>query len=156
MDQVCTVAVYVEQRGHLSQYCSKTVDKGRHEPDSHTLYPHMTHAGLHAIPHLSNRQLLPQKCKLMTYTERLQETIKQRDWLLDQTITNSMMSTVGCRLTEKLKNMLVVKVDPTHCCHKKNIGEPYYPLEGNTQEHDSIAGKILDGLTMSLGQTQHE
>ena len=46
--------------GCLSQYCSQTVGIDGQEPDSHTLYPHMLHVPPHAVPHLSNRQLLPQ------------------------------------------------------------------------------------------------
>ena len=44
----------------------------------------------------------------------------------------------------------------THCPHKKNTGELYYPLEGNIQEHISKMSKFLDGLPMSLGEAQHE
>ena len=46
--------------GHLPWYCSKTVDRGRHEPDSHTLCSHMTHIASHDAPNLYNRWLLPQ------------------------------------------------------------------------------------------------
>ena len=46
--------------GHLSQYCSQTNGIDRQEPDSHTLYPHVMHVPLHAIPQLCNRQTLPQ------------------------------------------------------------------------------------------------
>ena len=47
----------------------------------------------------------------------------------------------------------------THCPHKKNTpptGEPYYPLEGNTQKCNGKMSKILDGLSISLGEIQHE
>ena len=44
----------------------------------------------------------------------------------------------------------------THCPHKKNTREPYYPSEGNTQKYNSKVSKILDGLPISLGQVQHE
>ena len=49
----------------------------------------------------------------------------------------------------------------THCPHKKNTGELYCPSKGkyskgNAQKHNSKMGRILDGLPMSLGQTQHE
>ena len=48
-------------------------------------------------------------------------------------------------------------VDTAHTApHKKNTREPYYPLGGNTQEHNGKVSKILDGLPMSLGQAQHE
>ena len=47
-------------KGHLSQYCSKTLGRDRHEPDSHMLYPHMTHVAPHDIPHFCSKQLLPQ------------------------------------------------------------------------------------------------
>ena len=46
--------------GHLSQYCSQTIGIDRQEPESHTMYPHMTCVAPHAIPHLSNKQSLPQ------------------------------------------------------------------------------------------------
>ena len=44
---------------------------------------------------------------------------------------------------------------------RKIIGELYYPSKGkyskgNVQKCNSKMGKILDGLPMSLGQTQHE
>ena len=44
----------------------------------------------------------------------------------------------------------------THCPHKKNTREHYYPLEGNTQECNSKASMILNGLPVSLGQAQHK
>ena len=49
----------------------------------------------------------------------------------------------------------------THCPHEENIGESHYSPKGksprrNTQNDKSKMAKILDGLPMSLGQTQHE
>ena len=41
--------------GNLSQYCSKTVNRGRCELDPHTFYPHKTHVAPHDISNLYNR-----------------------------------------------------------------------------------------------------
>ena len=46
--------------GHLQWYCSKTIGRGKYEPDSHTLYPHMTHVTSHDVPNLYYRWLFPQ------------------------------------------------------------------------------------------------
>ena len=48
-----------------------------------------------------------------------------------------------------------------HCPHEKNTGELYFLSKGkyskgNTEEHNIKMGKILDGLPMSLAQTEHE
>ena len=49
-----------ETEGHLSQYCSQITGMDGKDPDSLTLYPHMTCVPSHAIPKLSNRQPFPQ------------------------------------------------------------------------------------------------
>ena len=44
----------------------------------------------------------------------------------------------------------------THCTHKRNTREPYYPSKGNPHKHNGKTSKILDGLPISLGQVQHK
>ena len=116
----------------------------------------MTCAVPHTIPHLRNRQLLPQTGNLNLHREVVRNSkaeglvIRPNHYEFDdehgRTQANREVEEHAC--CEGRCN--------THCPHKKNIGEPYYPLEGNTKEHNSKAGKMLDGLPMSLGQAQHE
>ena len=54
--------------------------RDRHEPDSHTLYPNMTHAAPHGIPHLSNKQLIPQTGNI--YLQREVARINKADGLV--------------------------------------------------------------------------
>ena len=42
------------KEGHLLQYCSKTIGRDRYEPDSSSLYSHMTHVAPHDDLHLCN------------------------------------------------------------------------------------------------------
>ena len=115
----------------------------------------MTHVAPPAVSHLSNRQLLSQAGNVDLWREvaRINKTeglvIRPNHHELDDEhgkiqANKKIKECVGC---EGRCN--------THCPHEKNTGVPYYSSKnyskGNTQEHNSKVGKILDGLPLSLG-----
>ena len=66
------------------------------------------------------------------------------------------------QIDQEIEKCIWCKSRCNACCHyEKNIGEPNYSSKGkssreNAQNYNSKMGKILDGLPVSLGQTQHE
>ena len=69
MVQVCTVAGYAEQRATCLDTVLRTIGIDGLEPDSHTLYPHMTCVALHVIPHLSKQTITSQTDNLDLQSE---------------------------------------------------------------------------------------
>ena len=121
----------------------------------------MMHVPPHAIPHLSKRQSLPQTDNLDLQREFLR--INKAEGLVnrsnhhkfddEQSKTQVNKEIEECVHCESRCN--------AHCPYEKNTVELYDPSKGkcskgNAQKHNSKMGKILDGLPMSLGQTQQE
>ena len=118
------------------------------------LYPHVTHVAPHAVPHLGYGQLLPQTGNIDLQRE---VRINKADGLVIRPNHHELNDEHGkMQANREIKECVCCKGRcNTHCPHK-NTQEPYYPLDGNTQECSSKVSKILDGLPMSLGQAQHK
>ena len=121
----------------------------------------MTHIALHDVPHLCNRQLLPQLGDIGL--QREVERINKVDGLVKQ-VENPFIRPNHHEFDDEhgmmQANKKIWELDccrgrcDTHCPQKKNTPptrEPYFSSEGITQKCNGKVSKILDGLPISLG-----
>ena len=155
------------KEGHLSQYHSKIVGRGRYEPDPHTLYPHLKHAAPHDISNSYDRWVLPQLGNIGLQKEP--SRINKVNGLV-KTGTESPSSRpnhphLGDKNSKMQADRQIRECDcgggrcNTCCSHKKNTSptrEPYYALEGTMHNFNGKGNKILDWLPIRSGQVQHD
>ena len=147
--------------GHLSQYCLKAVRGSRCEPDSHTLYTHMTHITSPDFPNVYNR------CEIGLQREFTK--IGKANEIAEVGTENWFTTPNHLGLGEENnKAQFNSETRECDCCGGKHnalfplkrdmhlITEPFCPLEGNIQNFNNRANKNPDGLPISIGEAQHE
>ena len=106
----------------------------------------MTFVAPHAIPHLSNRQLLPQTDSLDLQREDVR--INKAEGLVKGPNHYEFVDEESKMQVNKENEHCENRFN-AHCPYEKNTGELYYPFKGkyskgNAQKHKSKMGKILD------------